>query len=292
MRAARGHANRIDAQKQLTAAKSFPYDSRKSTQCGILRVQMPEFGDRFKKARQSQGISLDQIAFETRIGIRFLQAIENEDFHLLPGGIFNRGFIRSYAERVGLDSDQMVGEYERISGHRDPLDLEMASDPALNPAQKGLFPIAIGILALAIIIFYAATRASDPPEIEDERPGLIETPSVPAPADERPLRPESEPVEGMDAEPAAPSQALAVEMEVVEPTWIRLATDGTEIVAGEVLQPGTMRRYTAEASIDITIGNAGGLMLRINDRPVSVLGRSGQVREFNITPQNLDKIFG
>jgi hypothetical protein len=256
---------------------------------------MSDFGDRFKKARQSQGVSLDQIAFETRIGIRFLQAIENEDFHLLPGGIFNRGFIRTYAGRVGLDADQVVAEYERISGHRPSVDIETASSPPLNPAQKSLFPIALGILAVAIIIFYAATRSSDESAIENRRPAVFEPSPVPATEpipDERPIAPLPVPAESIEAEPELPSQALAVEMEVREPTWIKLITDGNEVVAGEVLQPGTTRRYTAEASIDITIGNAGGLVLRVNDRQVGFLGRSGEVREVYITPQNLNDLFG
>ncbi|OLD22475.1 MAG: hypothetical protein AUI91_01825 [Acidobacteria bacterium 13_1_40CM_3_56_11] len=68
-----------------------------------LHSEMTNFGSSFKRARETKGISIDQIASETRISTRFLLAIENEQFHLLPGGIFNRGFIRAYAEKVGLD---------------------------------------------------------------------------------------------------------------------------------------------------------------------------------------------
>src|SRR2546422_11632456 len=83
---------------------------------------MTDFGASFKKARESAGISLDQIAIETRISTRFLAAIEGEEFHLLPGGIFNRGFVRTYAERMGLDPDQAVAEYERLVRVREPGD--------------------------------------------------------------------------------------------------------------------------------------------------------------------------
>jgi transcriptional regulator with XRE-family HTH domain len=255
---------------------------------------MSEFGDRFKKARQSKGISLDQIAFETRIGIRFLQAIENEDFHLLPGGIFNRGFIRSYAERVGLDAEQIVADYERISGKRDTVEAETTAVQSSNKAQAGLLPIALGFLALAIIIFYAATRSSENTIIEDQSPAIIESPPVeaePAPLERPPVIPESVPSEEID-DGLRTLQSLDVEMEIREPTWIKLVSDGNEVVSGEVMQPGTTRRFTAQASIDITIGNAGGLILRVNDRPISSLGRRGEVREVTITPQNLNDILG
>jgi cytoskeletal protein RodZ len=111
---------------------------------------MTNFGASLKKARESKGISLDQIAIETRISSRFLTAIENEDFQVLPGGIFNRGFVRAYAEKVGMDPDQAVADYERLSG--------AAAEPAQNvdgtasppPArvERHLYPILIGALVL------------------------------------------------------------------------------------------------------------------------------------------------
>jgi cytoskeletal protein RodZ len=120
---------------------------------------MAEFGASFKKARESLGVSLKTISTETRISTRFLQAIEDEQFDLLPGGIFNRGFIRNYAERVGLDPEQAVADYDRVSGSREPT--ETHESPAQGPAQKSrrsLYPLAVGALILLIIIFYVVLR--------------------------------------------------------------------------------------------------------------------------------------
>ena len=79
----------------MTGQKRFHIILRKAQKNGVSPVDMTNLGADFKKARESKGISLDQIATETRIRIRFLTAIENEAFHLLPGGIFNRGFVRT-----------------------------------------------------------------------------------------------------------------------------------------------------------------------------------------------------
>ena len=114
---------------------------------------MTNLGADFKKARESKGISLDQIATETRIRIRFLTAIENEEFHLLPGGIFNRGFVRTYAERVGIDPDEAVTDYERLAEVREP-----AEAPA--KIERHQHPVAVGALILLIVIFYVVTRES------------------------------------------------------------------------------------------------------------------------------------
>src|SRR2546427_10125893 len=100
---------------------------RKSNENGVLSADMANLGASFKKARESKGISLERIAAETRISTRFLLAIENEEFNLLPGGIFNRGFVRTYAEKVGLDPDQSVADYERLVQIHEPPEASMAS---------------------------------------------------------------------------------------------------------------------------------------------------------------------
>lgn len=249
---------------------------------------MTDFGASFKKARESKGISLAQIATETRISTRFLTAIENEEFHLLPGGIFNRGFIRTYAERVGLDPEQALAGYERLSEFREPTAEPLrAMSAQAKKAERNLYPIAIGALALLILIFYIATRESR---------STVETPNTPAPvaapAPAPPATPPETTAAAPEPEPAPAAEALAVEMEVRETTWIRVTTDRNNVVPGEILQPGMTRRFTAQNAIDLIIGNAGGLTLKVNNQAVKALGKSGQVREFTITPKNVKDIIG
>lgn len=66
------------------------------------------FGEGLKQAREQRGIALDDIAVATRVSLRNLSALESERFRELPGGVFNRGIVRSYARYVGLDEDQTV----------------------------------------------------------------------------------------------------------------------------------------------------------------------------------------
>ena len=70
-----------------------------------------EFGDKFRKAREKKELSLDDVSNVTKISTRMLQAIEEENFDQLPGGVFNRGFIRAYAKHLGLDSEDAVNDY-------------------------------------------------------------------------------------------------------------------------------------------------------------------------------------
>jgi cytoskeletal protein RodZ len=70
------------------------------------------FGERLKRERELREVPLEEITQATRIGSRFLEALENEDWDKLPGGVFNRGFVRSIAHYLGLDEEAFLAEYD------------------------------------------------------------------------------------------------------------------------------------------------------------------------------------
>jgi cytoskeletal protein RodZ len=271
---------------------------------------MTDFGASFKKARQAMGLSIDQVSRETRISTRFLQAIENEEFHLLPGGIFNRGFVKAYAERIGLDTDQVIADYERLIQPeiQEPPEQALEASPSIpeKSAERYLYPIALGVLILLILIYYLLSRDSGPnAEMANELPVVSQPVSIatpPAPVNPNPQPATPEPPSALvnpapQPAPAAESasgEPLIVELQIRETTWIKVSTDGSPATGleGETLEPGSARRFTARGSIDLVIGNAGGVSLNINGLEVQRLGGSGRVREFKITPQNFRNIVG
>lgn len=87
---------------------------------------MPSFGEKLKLEREKRKITLEQISASTKIGTRMLQALEEDKFDQLPGGIFNKGFVRAYARVVGLDEDQAVADYLEASGDAPPVSTEIA----------------------------------------------------------------------------------------------------------------------------------------------------------------------
>ena len=90
---------------------------------------MGSFGDRLRREREMRGVSLDDIAEATKIGTRSLRALEEEHFELLPGGIFNKGFVRAYAKCLGLNEDEAVADYLSAAGESSP-------DPRLIAEQN------------------------------------------------------------------------------------------------------------------------------------------------------------
>ena len=73
---------------------------------------MSGFGERMQREREMRSISLEEIAESTKIGCRMLRALEEEDFEKLPGGIFNKGFVRAYAKFLGIDEEQAVTDFQ------------------------------------------------------------------------------------------------------------------------------------------------------------------------------------
>ena len=72
---------------------------------------MPTFGEEIKRERELRGIGLREVAEATKVNIRYLEAMERDDFEHLPGGVFNRGFVRAFAQFIGVDPDAMVNAY-------------------------------------------------------------------------------------------------------------------------------------------------------------------------------------
>ncbi len=128
---------------------------------------MGSFGDRLKKQREQKSISLDDIALSTKIGTRMLRALEEEKFEQLPGGIFNKGFVRAYARHVGLDEEQTLSDYMAalgeaqqlavpappISASKPPVIHERPSAPVLDPPEREQSTeIPWGLLALGLLL--------------------------------------------------------------------------------------------------------------------------------------------
>ncbi len=88
---------------------------------------MPSFGEKLKLEREKRKITLEQISSSTKIGTRMLQALEEDKFNQLPGGIFNKGFVRAYSRCVGLDEDQTVADYLEASGDAPPVSTEIVA---------------------------------------------------------------------------------------------------------------------------------------------------------------------
>ena len=103
---------------------------------------MGELGNKFRKARESKNLSLDDVSNVIKISARMLKAIEEEKFDQLPGGVFNRGFIRAYAKHVGLNEEEAVSDYlaslrqQQAGGHEVLNSLPPSREPASSKHRR------------------------------------------------------------------------------------------------------------------------------------------------------------
>ena len=143
---------------------------------------MGSFGDRLKKEREQRSITLDDISLSTKIGTRMLRALEEEKFDQLPGGIFNKGFVRAYARHVGLDEEQTLADYmEALGESQMPVspETEVAAKPEVVAERRPVAHTGAGsatseipwgmlalLLMLVVLAFASWSYYHRPPQIE------------------------------------------------------------------------------------------------------------------------------
>lgn len=117
-----------------------------------------KFGESLKKERELRGITLEEISQQTKVHVRFLEAIENDDLSVLPAKAFAKGFLRSYARMIGLDEEQIITNFEychRVMQNRGNSELpKKPSSGGFRHRRVFLSLFLIIIVLLAIIIFY------------------------------------------------------------------------------------------------------------------------------------------
>lgn len=118
---------------------------------------MASFGEKLRRERELRKVTLDEIAAVTKIGTRSLKALEDENFAILPGGIFNKGFVRSYARFLGMDEDQAVADYQAAANEQ-PVSVQQIADQSamakasrLAAQQAGESSNSAGLIRAAVI---------------------------------------------------------------------------------------------------------------------------------------------
>lgn len=264
---------------------------------------MGAFGARMKQERERRRVTLDEIALGTKISTRFLRAIEDEHFEQLPGGIFNKGFIRAYARHLGMDEEQAVADYLAATGAAAATKTE-GNDAVAPPLPGnsrdgaanlpwGLFAVGLLILALGFSVsgFYSREKLAKSQNLTALKPataasgGQTVAPQSAMPQAPMPAQPESVVVSSQGSSPgaqgsganAAPPGAFAVSINTTDESWIAITADGKEILQ-DTLLAGTRKTITAEKEIVIKAGNVGSVDFEFNGEALPVQGDDGEVK--------------
>ncbi len=115
---------------------------------------MKELGEFLKKIREERGISLKEIQNRTKVSSRYLNAIEEGNFQIIPGEVYLKGFLRSYAETIGLNGDEIIEMYNDLVANKEGVEESEALEEKVKPERLGsVFKLLI-ILAIGAFLFW------------------------------------------------------------------------------------------------------------------------------------------
>ena len=220
-------------------------------------------GERLREAREAKGVTLDEIASQTRIPVRHLQHIETGDWEALPAVTYSVGFARSYANAVGLDGAEIGAEVRQQlgSGRRPgvaPAEYYEPADPARVPPRW--LVITAAIIAVLLIAGYLVFRSN----VDDGG-------EVAAPAEQA-----AQPAQPAAAQPAQQPQNVAgqpVVLAATEEVWLRVYDGGGRKLFEGILQPG--QQYQVPAGVErpqLTTGRANALRVTVGQTVIPPLG--------------------
>ena len=231
------------------------------------------FGRYLQAIRLEKKISLEQVSQQTRIGLGNLLLIEQEDHKRLPAVVYVKGFLRSYAKAVGADGDEVIRRYEsRLDELGDMSGVEFSSKKIARGTgwkllgSLSVFICIIGLSIFIVVFFRPPPDAGKPPEQKTaaEKEEAVDT------------RTEKQGLE-TDIQPAtADPEKLLLQVTAVEDTWLKVIMDEKEPSEYNLIS-GDQIELEAVARFNLLIGNAGGIIMTLNDTPVLIPGKSGEV---------------
>jgi cytoskeleton protein RodZ len=257
------------------------------------KLAKDSFGETLKREREMRGVTLQEISTATRIAIRFLQAIETEQWDQLPGGVFNRGFVRAVARYLGLDEESMVAEYGLAIGDRPTVPVWTGSPPAVAPQMPWLGLVLAATAAVVLILggwfgvrrivaWRAARQAAQVNKTDVEATSATAgstQASQSTPTSAAQATPQDQ---AAAADSALPAPSLELRLEASEATSVTVESDTRQVFNGK-MKAGETRNFTAQDKFQVSATDAGALLVQFDGQSQSPLGRPGDAGSMTLT---------
>jgi len=226
-------------------------------------------GELLRAERENKGLSLFDVEEKTKIRAKYLQALEEENFEEIPGEAYRIGFLRNYARFLDLDPEPILNQYKAQyeSKEADSLHplyeqsskmVEPKSDSYSSRTKLGFALIAI-IIFTAAFLFFSLKNGEKPP-IQEQNPPVAEEEQKEPEQPESPLEPET----------------ITLEIVGKQQCWTEVRVDGSVQFSGHIY-PGDTKSFEAKDSIQLRLGNAGGVDLIYNGKKEPPPGKAGEV---------------
>ena len=270
-----------------------------------------QIGPILEQRRLEKGLSLKEVEQATKIRTRYLQGLEREDPTVLPDPVYARGFLKTYANFLGLDGERLSKELrdrrssrrERQLNHEAPGTSDFER-PLITPGGVGeaerrrisgatILTVTLAVIVLAVVIgalYYVGSRSAgtgseDTPDeqaVEQEDPGLSQKKE---PATEATTGTPGGATGEAEEDAAAPETAPVTVRVIGAPAGLTVSVDGA-VALDQFAQPGFSQTFEAQNSVTVSTANAGAVEVEVDGENQGRLGRSGQgaTREFPVQP--------
>ncbi|HEV7701762.1 MAG TPA: helix-turn-helix domain-containing protein [Pyrinomonadaceae bacterium] len=255
-------------------------------------------GEKLRQAREDKGLSLSEVAEQTRISSLYLESIENDDYRILPGGIFNKGFVKSYAKFVGIGEQEALTDYSALLAANEaaqPDGMKVYKPEVLTDDRStGMIPtLIVAAVVLAIMtagILYLVNYLRSP-----ENPATANSPRPAANA------PNDTPAANVSEQPDAgvPSMAtLSVELKAVsQPVKVIVTADGELAKPLNIVGGGSTTLSPKDTlTLNYIRWNATALQMTINGKQINLPAEPLDPKDkeriiFTISKDNLAQIW-
>ncbi len=260
-----------------------------------------KFASELKSEREAKGLTIDELHVRTKIDKKFLEAIEEGNYSIMPD-VYVRAFVKEYANELGIDTDEVLRKYDLAKKGIDYQKMETSSEEHSDKPnieknesksftdnsiktnereveqQKKNYNIYYYVIGgiLLLIIFYFILLPKDEEKIVVERkysPAKVETKS------EKTVIPVEKKKE------IAP---FSVRLSGTDTVWIRAQIDNKK-TEEFTLVPEVSRIIAVQDTLKLVVGNSAGIKLQIDNRPIEIIGRKGEVKNIVLTRNGLVK---
>jgi len=237
----------------------------------LAEPSAPTVGERLKAAREEKGLSLEDVAAQTRIPQRHLESIETADWDALPAPTYTVGFAKSYASSVGLDRTE-IGEQlrEEMGGQRftaSQTEVFEPADPARTMPKWLVLGAVVAVILLVVVMSWLNKRSLETPEAQTNVPAAAAAaPQAPAPSPQQPAP------QVATAAPQGP-----VVLTAIEPAWVQVSDQGKTLFEG-MMQPGQAFTVPTTATApELKAGKPEALKVMVGSATAPPVGPAGKV---------------
>ena len=249
---------------------------------------MKEIGDLLRRAREEKGLSIKDIQEVTKIRLRYLEAIDEGDFEVIPGEVYRKGFIVNYANAVGLDGQAILQKYndlkaaleekareeQLLAEQEDNSSPKSSLNNLNNDWLKGVYLGVAGALAIVLLIsFFLLPSLHKLKSEETAKPVTIE-----------------ESNETPDYNQTLFPAPITITAEFKQRVWVQVIADGEYIFMrdGRTFEPSEpVQVWTAQQEMEIKMGNPAGVELTFNGKKLGPLGPAGIVKTVKFKPDGM-----